>query len=157
MKLLILSDSHGDRVALGRAWEKEQDADALIFLGDGIRELETLQAQNPAKRMYFVRGNCDVGSPWPDEGLAAFDGVLFFYTHGHEYSAKMTLGLLAETAAARGAQVALYGHTHHAMKTVRSGVTLFNPGALGGSRGGSYGVITTAPGGILRMEHRTLY
>lgn len=154
MKLLILSDVHGDRVALARVWEKENDADALVFLGDGIRELEALSAAHPDKRMYFVRGNCDVGSPWPAEALTAFDGVIFFYTHGQEYSVKATLALLSGTAAARGATVALFGHTHRALQTVQDGVALFNPGALAND---SYGVITVAHGEILKMEHRTLY
>lgn len=40
-KLLILSDSHGARDAIKRILNKEQNnVDAVIFLGDGLRDLE---------------------------------------------------------------------------------------------------------------------
>ena len=37
---------------------------------------------------------------------------------------------LAEKAAAEGAQIALYGHTHDAREENAEGVALFNPGTL---------------------------
>ena len=40
-KLLVLSDSHGARDAIKRILNKEQNnVDAVIFLGDGLRDLE---------------------------------------------------------------------------------------------------------------------
>ena len=40
-KLLILSDSHSNRLALEHILKAEADhIDALIFLGDGLRDLE---------------------------------------------------------------------------------------------------------------------
>ncbi len=40
-KLLILSDSHGGRAAIERVLLKENaNIDALVFLGDGLRDLE---------------------------------------------------------------------------------------------------------------------
>ena len=40
-KLLVLSDSHGARDAIKRILSKEQNnVDAVIFLGDGLRDLE---------------------------------------------------------------------------------------------------------------------
>ena len=40
-KLLVLSDSHGGRAAIERVLMKESKSiDALIFLGDGLRDLE---------------------------------------------------------------------------------------------------------------------
>ena len=40
-KLLVLSDSHGGRTAIERVLRKEsKNIDALIFLGDGLRDLE---------------------------------------------------------------------------------------------------------------------
>ena len=38
-KLLVLSDSHGGRTAIERVLMKEsKNIDALIFLGDGLRD-----------------------------------------------------------------------------------------------------------------------
>lgn len=86
----------------------------------------------PDYPIYRVRGNCDIGSDDPAEGLAPFGGVLFFYTHGHLFGVKSGYERIAEYAADRGADVVLFGHTHY--KTLRHGTpfspTLFNPGSL---------------------------
>ena len=47
MKLLVVSDVHGDLDALERAVDAEADTDAVIFLGDGLREAEKLQDMRP--------------------------------------------------------------------------------------------------------------
>ena len=135
MKLLIVSDTHGDLRALRRAVDVEQDAAAVIFLGDGLRDAEALQDERPALRLYAVRGNCDLGLSAATGALAPFGGVLFFYTHGHLYGVKSGLTELAEAAAARGAQAALFGHTHRQTLEQRSGVLLFNPGSLSSRQG----------------------
>ena len=156
MKLLIVSDTHGDLRALRRAVEKEQDAAAVIFLGDGLRDAETLQDERPALRLYTVRGNCDLGLSAPAGALAPFGGALFFYTHGHLYSVKSGLTELAEAAAAREAQAALFGHTHRQTLEERNGVILFNPGALSTHQGeGHYGIATVQDGKVA-FEHRKL-
>jgi len=100
----------------------------------------------PDYPIYRVRGNCDIGSDDPAEGLAPFGGVLFFYTHGHLFGVKSGYERIAEYAADRGADVVLFGHTHY--KTLRHGTpfspTLFNPGSLRDTH--SYGVITITDG-----------
>ena len=52
MKLLVVSDVHGDLDALERAVDAEADADAVIFLGDGLREAENLQDMRPELKIY---------------------------------------------------------------------------------------------------------
>ena len=62
-KLLVLSDSHGARDAIERILNKEQNnVDAVIFLGDGLRDLEQALAFFPHLRVYSVAGNCDYGA-----------------------------------------------------------------------------------------------
>ena len=74
-KLLVLSDSHGGRTAIERVLMKEsKNIDALIFLGDGLRDLELALTLYPKLRAYSVAGNCDYGALEPTDGLAAFDG-----------------------------------------------------------------------------------
>ena len=104
-KLLVLSDSHGGRTAIERVLRKEsKNIDALIFLGDGLRDLELALTLCPKLRAYSVAGNCDYGALEPTDGLAAFDGVVIFYTHGHMYGVKYDLDTLADAASARGAE-----------------------------------------------------
>lgn len=145
MDLLVLSDSHGDEERVRAVLARERKISAVLFLGDGLRDIEWISAAYPGLPVYSVRGNCDgYGSFAPTEGLAPFAGLLVFYTHGHLYQVKTGLYDLADAASARGAQIALYGHTHLPAYQVLDGIHLFNPGALSYSRtaaGGSYGKI----------------
>ena len=76
-KLLVLSDSHGARDAIKRILNKEQNnVDAVIFLGDGLRDLELALTLCPKLRAYSVAGNCDYGALEPMDGLAAFDQTI---------------------------------------------------------------------------------
>ena len=109
-KLLVLSDSHGGRAAIERVLLKENaNIDALVFLGDGLRDLEQALTPYPRLRAYSVAGNCDYGALEPMDGLAAFDQTIVFYTHGHMYGVKYDLDTLTDAAAARGAELALFG------------------------------------------------
>ena len=130
-KLLILSDSHNSASAVERILHAESDANAVVFLGDGLRDLEEALTLHPKMKVYAVAGNCDFGALEPLDGLAAFDQVVVFYTHGHMYGVKYDLDTLADAAAARGAEVALFGHTHKPIALQKNGVFLFNPGSCG--------------------------
>lgn len=153
-RILVVSDTHG-RVTRLRWLLQHEEADALFFLGDGLYDLDQALIQNrmqPPYPIYRVRGNCDIGFADPAEGLAPFGGVLFFYTHGHLYGVKSEYDRLAETAEARGADVALFGHTHHRTLVnadIPGAPTLFNPGSLRDE--GVYGVITVE-NGVCRYE-----
>ena len=69
-KLLVLSDSHGGRAAIERVLLKENaNIDALVFLGDGLRDLEQALTPYPRLRAYSVAGNCDYGALEPMDGL----------------------------------------------------------------------------------------
>ena len=156
-KLLVLSDSHGGRDAIERILKAEsKNIDALIFLGDGLRDLELALTKYPRLRTYTVAGNCDFGALEPYDGLAAFDQVIVFYTHGHMYGVKYDLDTLADAAAARGAQVALFGHTHIPLAETRGRVFLFNPGSCGRCYTGAdtYGILTLADGKVVGHEHK---
>ena len=156
-KLLVLSDSHGGRDAIERILKAEsKNIDALIFLGDVLRDLELALTKYPRLRAYSVAGNCDYGALEPTDGLAAFDGVVIFYTHGHMYGVKYDLDTLADAAAARGADVALFGHTHVPHAEDRGSVFLFNPGSCGRCYTGpnTYGVMLLDKGKITSFAHK---
>ncbi len=150
MKLLITSDSHGDTRALERCLTRNPDAAAVIFLGDGLRDLERLELDGPnprGTRVYSVRGNSDPTTFVALEGFAPFGGLNIFYTHGHMYNVKHSLDGLARTAAARGADIALFGHTHKPALTRMNGVYLFNPGSISRAEGrGGYGILSIESG-----------
>ena len=60
--------------------------------------------------------------------FAIVAGVLFFYTHGHHYGVKRGSERLAQCAGDRGADVALFGHTHvrELQRGVGTAATVFN-------------------------------
>lgn len=155
-KLLILSDSHNSPEVVQRILRDEPEVDALIFLGDGLRDLEQGLTQHPQLRAYAVAGNCDYGALEPLDGLAAFDQTVVFYTHGHMYGVKYDLDTLAQAAAARGAEVALFGHTHIPLAEQRGDVFLFNPGSCGRCYTGpnTYGLLTLDNGKVVSHAHK---
>lgn len=146
MKLLVLSDSHGYTRRMAAALDAHPDAKNVVFLGDGVRDVEELEWDYPDRRFYCVRGNCDFGSFLPAEGMIPLGGMNFYYTHGHLHGVKTGLELLAEQAQQMGAQVALYGHTHRARLEKWDELVLFNPGSL--ADGGSYGILTVENGAL---------
>ncbi|MDD4850282.1 MAG: metallophosphoesterase family protein [Gemmiger sp.] len=154
-KILVASDVHGRLHGLRWILQNETEADALFFLGDGLYDLEraialcTQAGHPPAYPIYRVRGNCDVGWPDPTEGLAPVCGRLIFYTHGHLYGVKMGVDMLGEAAGIKGADLALFGHTHApTMQAPRIGQpTLFNPGSVRDT--GSYGVVQIENGNFV--------
>ena len=146
-KILVISDVHGRMRDLRWVLQNET-ADAMFYLGDGLYDLNGALELNKTPvpyPIYRVAGNCDVGYQEPTEGMAPFAGVLFFYTHGHHYGVKMGSERLAESAGERGADVALFGHTHRSFCRSQGDVLLVNPGACGGPTG-TYAVLETGQG-----------
>ena len=129
MKLCIFSDSHGKTDRVRRMMETVQ-ADAYLFCGDGLGDLENFPAP-----LYAVAGNCDWGSALPDVRLLELGGRRVLLTHGHRYRVKSDLYRLSLAAREQGAQVAVYGHTHIPNRMEDNGLLLLNPGALSGRPG----------------------
>ncbi len=149
MKILVISDTH-HRVQrlLDTVAKHEKEIGACIHLGDGLSDAAKLRAVFPRLVLYAVPGNCDPGFGQAGEGLETFDGVPVFYTHGHQYGVKESLGRLCRKARDCGATVALYGHTHIPHYAYQNGVHLFNPGSLTMPRFGpaTYGLLSTGGG-----------
>lgn len=147
-KILVLSDSHGDREAMLEAVRKE-NPQMIFHLGDYWRDGVWLHEQVPALPLCQVAGNCDRdGNPDQVETvMPVIEGVPLYLTHGHRHQVKLTLLRLFFAAKEAGAQVALYGHTHVASCREKDGILLLNPGACGGARG-SYGILTLDNGTV---------
>lgn len=152
MRILVLSDSHGDRWAVERAVRAQPSAELILFLGDGVEEAEQVCRRLPENRLLrAVRGNNDWCCSAPDFDELTLEGKKIFFTHGHLYQVKYGLSRLTAAAAAHGADIALFGHTHEPMTAYDHGLTLMNPGALAFARGGrpGYGFIDLTPAGVV--------
>lgn len=153
MKILVVSDTHGNAYALHEALRMRPDATAVIHLGDGVREAEDAAAFFPDRTFFIVRGNCDFGA---HDLLArreeTFGGKRFFFTHGHLFGVKDGLYTLACAARECRADVALFGHTHQPGIEYDDGLYLVNPGSLG--ERGTFATVEVTPAGIMPALHR---
>lgn len=151
MRILVLSDSHGDTAALLKAYEQQPGAELVIFLGDGERDVNMLPTDKP---LIKVRGNCDFYSELPEFVVDEEKGVRLYCTHGYREYVKYGTSALIEAARSNGAHIALYGHTHQPVTSYTDGIYLVNPGS---ARQGSYAVIDITDGGIMPVLMKIRY
>lgn len=159
MEALIFSDSHGAYQRMQSAIRSHPDASHVLFLGDGLREIESLEKEFPNRIFLSVRGNCDgwfSNLDTPTERLVTLGGISFLMMHGHTHGVKGGCGVAASYAASQNATVLLFGHTHLPyegyLDTREGRVHLFNPGSIGAA---SYGVLVLKNNGYL-LSHGTL-
>ncbi len=149
MRLLVLSDSHGDYISLRMAIDNTWNANAVIFLGDGVHDMEKIGSTPmlKGKKTVIVRGNCD-GSycNHPALALEEFDGVRTYCTHGHGEKVKFGYQMLEEKAREKGARLVLFGHTHTPYVHYCDGLYMLNPGSV---RENNCGIVDITPNGIL--------
>ncbi len=138
-KIIILSDSHGNRKGIEELLPLIAENDYVIHLGDGAGDMREIAKLYPEK-VYLCAGNCDFFSAYPDEGILEVERLRIFFCHGHKYGVKRDLHDLAIAAKIKNCDIALYGHTHQPLISKIEGVTLINPGSLRLSmgKGGSY-------------------
>ncbi len=142
---LVISDSHGNIDNVMRAVKTAGRVDGIIFLGDGIRDIEYIKSTLEQLNVYAVLGNCDHFSALSDYKKVesfCFEGKKIVITHGDLYGAKYGDSGLLLLAREHGADIVLYGHTHIARETQIDGVYLCNPGSIGGYSDASFGVLT---------------
>ena len=151
MRIVVLSDTHGSFFRFQQVVEAQPSADAILFLGDGWRELEDIRMLYPNKKILSVRGNCDLGSMDPEEAVMMAQGKKILFTHGHNHGVKMGEGQLITFARAAHADIVLYGHTHVARTSYEEGIYVMNPGSASSPREGdpTYGIIDITKAGIV--------
>ena len=168
MRLLIVSDSHGRYERLSELLDRQRGIDALIFLGDGLADLERADAYSRGFGVFAVKGNCDsfslrVRESAPEESVINLDGYRILLMHGHTRGVKYGLTNAIYAAREREADILLFGHTHECVeKYIPEGeeysldkpLRIFNPGSLGASGDGYgyFGLIEIRKNGIL-MSH----
>ncbi len=148
MRILVMSDSHGDPMGVREALLAQPGAEAVIFCGDGLTDVENLRSSFPEKAFYMVKGNCDWVSNLNTVGTVTFEGVKIFYTHGHIQNVKFGENEIISAARGAGANILLYGHTHVAKTDYDDGLYIMNPGSLHGGFG-TYGIIDITKNGIV--------
>ena len=137
MKILVISDTHG---YIGNAVSliEEINPDYIIHLGDVADDCDELKSIYPMKRIICVLGNNDFFcKSYPNDRITEIGGKGIYMCHGHKLGVKSGLSLLKKTAREKGADIALFGHTHCAYTETDVDLIVLNPGS---SR--TYGLIT---------------
>lgn len=141
MKLLILSDSHGDVGTMLDIVEREKPNE-IIHLGDCWRDAETVAFAYPEIPMNAVPGNCDDSFGKKGRLMLERDGIRILLAHGHQWRVKSGPALALEVGREAGADILLYGHTHEADCWQDGDMWVMNPGTVGGRyERATYGVI----------------
>lgn len=145
MKVMVISDIHGNIEYLNRALDryKAEDAEKLLILGDfggyvhSSSDYEVAEElNNMAGAIIAVKGNCD--SEYIDDifnfGLTymrtiEINNKKITLTHGHIYG---PYNLPSDCG-----EIFLFGHTHHGMIEKQGERIIANPGSISKPRGGT--------------------
>jgi len=137
MKFLIISDIHDNLANLEKClnWGRGQGIANAICSGDVV-DSETLAylAEN-FKLIYLARGNLEI---YDELEVGKYENIKYLGRFGvFEVDGKI-LGLCHEpwcikkVLELKKCQIIFYGHTHEPWIEEKDGVTLVNPGTLGG-------------------------
>ncbi len=137
MRLLVVSDTHGDWKSLATVLELlGRSVQALLHLGDGSADVRAaMRSGAPMPPAYGVRGNVDSDPSVPL--LRRFDalGRTIMLAHGHRYPLGEGTGCLSAAAQEESARAFFFGHTHVPHVEEQGSVILLNPGSLSRPRG----------------------
>ena len=145
MKIIIVSDIHGNYENMRKVIENELSFDYLFILGDilsgphyegydpdGLAEL----LNQYANKIFYVRGNCDMYRMQlldfymdKDYMIIPIDHIRFFLTHGHLYHEHYLPDLDMDF------DVYIQGHTHIPIMKEERGKLYLNPGSITLPRG----------------------
>lgn len=134
MKILVVSDSHGDRnVLVELIKEHEKKVDQMLHCGDS-----ELEANDEVwNTMLSVKGNTDYDSNYPVTRIVEVEKERVFMAHGHLHDVKFSMKKMLYEAESADAGFAFFGHTHKlgAELDEASGILLLNPGSIAQPRG----------------------
>ena len=176
----MLSDSHGKSYYIEQVLSRlNVRPRAVLFLGDGLRDLSVIQARWPDVLVWAVAGNCDASLVFPPdeptERVLPIEGRTVLMMHGHTHGVRYGIEDAVRYAAELRADVLLFGHTHlPCERTLLAGTVVgrdaqgkdivlskplivANPGSIGQPRDGgtpSFGVLTIRDGAILFSHGR---
>ena len=129
MRILIVSDTHGSLRNFDEIIEREKKIDMLLHLGDIEGDDDYMEAVMDCP-VHVVAGNNDFFSGLPGELEVEIGKYKVFMTHGHGYYVSAGTKRLKQAAMARGADIAMYGHTHCPEIDLEDDVITINPGSL---------------------------
>lgn len=151
MRIIVISDSHGQSAQVEKIIRANKGADIFVHLGDCENEAAAMRLKYPDIDLRSVRGNCDWGGGVPKSIIIEAMDKKIFCTHGDYYHVKDGVEPLVFAAKENGCCAALFGHTHERFIGRSEGIDLMNPGSCSFPRDGrkpSYGFIDVTENGV---------
>lgn len=129
MKILIVSDTHGNHKNLDKVLEREKGIDMLLHMGD-VEDGDTYLEAALDCPIYMVAGNNDFYPFLPREEGLQIGKYKVWMTHGHPYYVSMNTRRLKQAAKERKVDIVMYGHTHRPDIDIEEDLIVINPGSL---------------------------
>ncbi|WP_431027418.1 metallophosphoesterase [Lysinibacillus sp. LZ02] len=142
MKLLVMSDTHGDAEVIKKVRDYHPQVDAVVHCGDSELPYDHAYLEGVER----VRGNCDrTDDRFPNEKVFELGETTVFVTHGHLFNVKSSILSLMYRAKEVGANICCFGHSHLLGAEMVDDILFINPGSLLKPRGRaekSYVIVT---------------
>lgn len=155
MKILLISDTHGNITKAVEAYHQNEKIDLMIHLGDVRKDAEKLKKTLPVD-ILSVNGNMDGDFSERGYKILHTDFGDIFVAHGHMEKVKSGLTNLLYKAESLLCKAAFFGHTHIPLVHETEGFTLVNPGSLTYPRPGSrpsYAIVNIEENGLEAEIH----
>ena len=131
MKILLVSDSHGDYESLDQLYKMYPNMDLYLHAGDSEQDEWSI------KPFISVRGNCDHYYDFANFLLIP-SPIGNIYVQHTPFVSKSVLDK-------HNAKIVIHGHTHIRRNEMKNGILYINPGAISFARdkyNGSYAILT---------------
>lgn len=159
MKILIVSDSHGNFYNLETVVSREAPIAMLLHLGDLQADRQELEIRTGCD-CRVVAGNCDAFSfdKLPDHLTIPIGKHVVHMEHG--YWPPMREDRIEARAKEFGADIMMYGHTHRPELRKKGDILVLNPGSISRPRQAdgrpSYAVMNVDSEGEAEIEIKYL-
>ena len=165
MKYMVISDIHGDIIALNKVIDlyNKEDCSKLLILGDlfsyasdSSRD-DIINTLNDIKNnIICVRGNCDyyingILFDMPNINTITINNKLITMTHGHLYNKNELIDMKSD--------IIFVGHTHIANVDTIYNKLIVNPGSISKSRKGenSFALIDNDTITIRNLDNKIIF
>ena len=159
MKIMVVSDSHGQHKWLSKALAEAGPIDMFIHLGD-VEGGESFLMDTVTCEKHIVRGNNDFFSDLPREEEFFIGEKKIFITHGHNYFVYLNTNRIKEEGEHRQADIVMFGHTHKPVLEQSEHITLLNPGSISFPRQAgklpTYCIMTLSEAGEIEYDFRSM-
>jgi putative phosphoesterase len=147
LKILVFSDSHGSYKNMKRVLLMHKNAEAVIYLGDGLTDLDEVREEMAGKAVWCVKGNNDWLAQEPLMRIETANGERIYMTHGHAHGVKYGLSDIINVGRENKGKIVCFGRTHVPFEKYEDGMYIFNPGSV--TYSGTYGIIEITQAGIM--------